>query len=44
MILRAKQGPVVEQQLQLAGEHLGDAILNAWIAAGKPALPTQSGR
>jgi hypothetical protein len=35
-IFWARQGPVVQQQLQLAGEHLGDAILNAWIAAGKP--------
>ncbi|MFZ1376148.1 MAG: S1/P1 nuclease [Geothrix sp.] len=35
-IFRAKQGPVVQQQLQLAAQHLGDAILNAWIAAGKP--------
>jgi len=32
----ARQGPVVEQQLQLAGKHLGDAILSAWIAAGNP--------
>ena len=39
MIFWAKQGPVVKQQLQLAGQHLGDAILNAWIAAGKPATP-----
>jgi hypothetical protein len=39
MIFWASQGPVVKQQLQLAGEHLGDAILNAWIAAGKPACP-----
>jgi hypothetical protein len=38
MIFWAKQGPVVKAQLQLAGEHLGDAILNAWIAAGRPAL------
>jgi hypothetical protein len=36
MIFWAKQGPVVKQQLSLAGQHLGDAILNAWIAAGKP--------
>ncbi len=36
LILWAKQGPVVKQQLQLAGQHLGDAILSAWIAAGKP--------
>ncbi len=35
-IFWAKQGPVVKQQLQLAGRHLGDAILNAWIEAGKP--------
>jgi len=39
MIFWAKQGPVVKQQLQLAGEHLGDAILNAWIEAGRPRLP-----
>ena len=39
MIFWAKQGPVVKQQLQLAGQHLGDAILNAWIAAGRPSLP-----
>jgi hypothetical protein len=39
MILWAKQGPVVKQQLQLAGQHLGDAILNAWIEAGRPAAP-----
>ena len=38
MIFWARQGPVVKQQLQLAGEHLGDAILNAWIAAGRPTL------
>ena len=38
MIFWAKQGPTVKQQLQLAGQHLGDAVLNAWIAAGKPAL------
>ena len=37
MIFWARQGPVVKQQLQLAGEHLGDAILNAWIEAGRPA-------
>jgi hypothetical protein len=39
MIFWAKQGPSVKQQLQLAGEHLGDAILAAWIAAGRPAAP-----
>jgi hypothetical protein len=44
MIFWAKQGPVVKQQLQFAGQHLGDAILNAWIAAGRPALPTPSGK
>jgi hypothetical protein len=37
-----QQGPVVKQQLQLAGEHLGDAILNAWIAAGKRPAPASS--
>ena len=44
MIFWAKQGPIVKQQLQLAGEHLGDAILNAWIAAGQPAVPKQPTR
>ena len=44
MIFWAKQGPVVKQQLQLAGQHLGDAILNAWIAAGKPSAPAKPGR
>lgn len=39
MIFWARQGPLVKQQLQLAGQHLGDAILNAWIAAGKPCPP-----
>jgi hypothetical protein len=41
MILWAKQGPVVNQQLQRAGQHLGDAILNAWIQAGRPAVPAK---
>ncbi|HJV49553.1 MAG TPA: S1/P1 nuclease [Geothrix sp.] len=41
MIFWAKQGPVVKQQLQRAGQHLGDAVLNAWIAAGKPAPPAR---
>ncbi len=44
LIFWSKQGPVVKQQLQLAGQHLGDAILNAWIAAGKPAPPAPSGK
>jgi hypothetical protein len=44
LIFRAKQGPIVQQQLQLAGQHLGDAILNAWIAAGQPACPSKPGR
>lgn len=44
LIFWAKQGPVVKQQLQLAGQHLGDAILNAWFAAGKPAAPAQPGQ
>jgi len=38
MIFWTRQGPVVTGQLQLAGKHLGDAILSAWIAAGRPAL------
>ncbi len=42
LIIWARQGPVVQQQLQLAGEHLGDAILNAWIAAGRPAFTENS--
>ncbi|MBK9796561.1 MAG: hypothetical protein IPP58_08670 [Holophagaceae bacterium] len=40
LILWASQGPTVKQQLQLAGQHLGNAILSAWIAAGKPAPPS----
>ncbi len=40
-IFWTQQGPVVTQQLQLAGQHLGDAILNAWIAAGRPAAGTK---
>ena len=39
LIFWAKQGPVVKQQLQSAGQHLGDAIFSAWIAAGKPSPP-----
>jgi len=31
-----RQGPVVKQQLQSAGQHLGDAIVSAWVAAGRP--------
>ncbi len=41
MIFQARQGPVVKQQLQRAGQHLGDAILNAWIAAGRPPAPAK---
>ncbi len=40
-IFWAKQGPVVKQQLQAAGQHLGDAILNAWIEAGRPPFPAK---
>ncbi len=39
-----RQGPVVNQQLQQAAQHLGEAILNAWIAAGRPAAPPATGR
>lgn len=35
-IFWSKQGPTVTQQLQLAGQHMGDAILSAWIEAGRP--------
>lgn len=38
-ILSDKQGPVVKRQLQFAGQRLGEAVLSAWIAAGKPAAP-----
>ncbi|WP_257304756.1 S1/P1 nuclease [Geothrix campi] len=41
MIFWAKQGPVVKGQLQLAGRHLGDAILTAWMAAGRPSVPAK---
>lgn len=44
LIFWAKQGPVVKQQLQLAGEHLGDAIFNAWIAAGRPTAAMSLGK
>ena len=36
-IFEASQGPMVKQQLERAAQHLGDAILNAWIEAGSPA-------
>jgi hypothetical protein len=41
LIFWAKQGPIVKQQLELAGQHLGDAVLNAWIAAGSPSPPAK---
>jgi hypothetical protein len=44
LIFWARQGTSVNQQLQLAGQHLGDAILNAWIAAGRPPAPRQPGK
>lgn len=44
MVFWARQGPVVAQQLQLASEHLGDAILNAWIEAGRPPSPMGLGK
>jgi hypothetical protein len=43
MIFWAKQGPTVKQQLELASQHLGDAVLNAWIAAGRPSPPAKPG-
>jgi hypothetical protein len=42
MIFWAKQGPTVKQQLERAGHQLGEAILNAWIAAGRPSPPASS--
>lgn len=36
--------PVVRHQLQLAGEHLGDAIFNAWISAGSPRTVMKPGK
>lgn len=36
MMYWAAQGPTVKQQLRKSGECLGDAILTAWVAAGKP--------
>jgi hypothetical protein len=42
MIFWSRQGPLVKRQLQLAGQHLGDAVLSAWIAAGKPAPPERA--
>lgn len=36
MLFWARQGPTVKRQLQLSGKHLGDAVLLAWIAAGRP--------
>jgi hypothetical protein len=44
LIFWGKQGPVVKQQLQLAGEHLGEAVLNAWMVAGRPSCPANPGK
>ncbi|HJW43284.1 MAG TPA: S1/P1 nuclease [Geothrix sp.] len=44
LIFREKQGPVITRQLALAAQHLGDAILNAWIEAGKPDCPATDAR
>jgi hypothetical protein len=38
-IFWAEERPVVTGQLEAAARHLGDAELNAWIAAGRPAAP-----
>lgn len=43
MLFWARQGPTVKRQLQLSGQHLGDAILMAWIAAGRPEPTTLTG-
>lgn len=37
-IFWSRQGPVVTRQLQLAGKHLGDAVLSAWVESGRPPL------
>lgn len=44
LIFWAKQGPVVRQQLESAGLHLGEAVLSAWVAAGRPASPIRLDR
>ncbi|HJV37386.1 MAG TPA: S1/P1 nuclease [Geothrix sp.] len=44
MVFWARQGPVVTRQLQLAGKHLGDAVLSAWVEAGRPAPPVKPAR
>lgn len=45
MIFWARQGPTVKRQLQLSGKRLSDAILMAWIAAGRPdRTPSPGGR
>jgi len=40
-ILWDRQGPVVKQQLQQAGLHLGQAIVTAWVVAGRPPAPAK---
>lgn len=37
------QGSLVKQQLQRSGERLGDAILTAWVAAGRPSPARTAG-
>lgn len=44
MIFWAHQGPTVQQQLQRAGQHLGDAIFSAWAEAGRPQAPARPAR
>lgn len=39
MIFWQDQGPVLIRQLEGAAQHLGDAVLTAWVAAGRPAPP-----
>ncbi len=39
---RLLQGPVVQAQLRLSGERLGDLILTAWEEAGRPSRPPGS--
>ena len=35
-LFREAQEPMVRRQLQAAAEHLGDAVLSAWVEAGRP--------
>jgi hypothetical protein len=36
LLFWARQGSVVKAQLRAAAKHLGDAVLSAWVQAGRP--------